>query len=71
MADFGSRIKNKEKSLAGATNHPAGAGNASLYDWFHFLNSNDKKPPSHWWFFIVRDGDPANTNTLFLYRWSS
>ena len=37
MTDLGSRIKNKQKSLAGATNHPAGVGNASLTGWFILL----------------------------------
>tara|TARA_B100000965_G_scaffold393780_1_gene405110 strand:- start:795 stop:905 length:111 start_codon:yes stop_codon:yes gene_type:complete len=30
MADLGSRMKNKQKSLLGATNHPSGVGRASL-----------------------------------------
>tara|TARA_B100000945_G_scaffold163169_1_gene130892 strand:+ start:503 stop:679 length:177 start_codon:yes stop_codon:yes gene_type:complete len=37
MTDFGSRIKNKQKSLAGATNYPIGIGNASLIGWFILL----------------------------------
>ncbi len=37
MTDFGSRIKNKQKSLVGAINHPLGVANASL------LNSRHEK----------------------------
>ena len=46
MTDLGSRIKNKQKSLAGATNHPAGVGNASLTSWFILLIKEKKETTS-------------------------
>ena len=40
IADFGSRIKSRQKSLAGATNQPDGVGNASLTGSFMQLISD-------------------------------
>ena len=42
MTDLGSRIKNRQKSLVGATNHPVGVGNASLIGWFIFYFKRQK-----------------------------
>ena len=51
MTGLGSRIKNRQKSLVGATNHPVGVGNASLIGWFIFYFKR-QKPPAHWWFLL-------------------
>ena len=65
MTDLGSRIKNKQKSLAGATNHPAGVGNASLTGWFILLIKEKRNHLLTGGFFAFCDGDLTNTNILF------
>ena len=57
MTDLGSRIKNKQKSLVGATNHPVGVGNASLIGWFIFYFKRQKKHLLTGASFVVCDGD--------------
>ena len=66
MTDLGSRIKNKQKSLAGATNHPAGVGNASLTGWFILLIKEKRNHLLTGGFFAFCDGDSTNTNILFV-----